>query len=886
MRKSLGIFLMVFCSGGFAWGQLPFFQNYSLLKKNEPVQVATIFQDHAGFIWYGTSRGLFKFDGLKYHRFTTADSLPDDHVTAIAEDSVHRIWIGHKNGKLAFIENGQVIRFEPPEGSPVQAISKIHFDKKGTLWFSTLNDGLYYYKENRVYRLDETDGMPDIFVYDITEDSLGAIWAGTDGGVAVCTLKNHSVSIKVIDYGHGLPDNIIKKIVLDGQGHAWMATEDKGVIIYDIAKGTYKPLTIEEWKYGPITDFLFNGNQVWISCLQTGMVIYDRLTRQIKVYKAKEAAGINSINTLLKDHEGNIWAGTKIGVLRTLSDYLEYIDVPVPDGDVNVVALTIDAQGSIWFATKEGLFRRSGGTNGTSSKRQLTGSPYQQYTVISLFADAAGFVWAGLYGEGVLRIDPVTGKIRYFNHELRNGNVLNISGKEQEVWLATLGGATQIKGSGENLTIKNFGSSEGLSSDYIYQVFTDSQGRIWFATDGKGVDMKDSSGIHHFQEGLNSKVVYGFAEDNRHQLWLNVQGEGLYKFDGKKFSTFGQNNPLRDNNISCLVSDKAGNLLVMHDLGIDLYNIQLNKARYLGDEVGIRDHQPNLNAVAKDKNGRIYVGTNLGIVIYSDASEQMVHAPEPMIEGLKVFDKSMDLSNSLTFTHSQNNITINYLGLWYQNPQNLYYEFMLENYDRDWIVTRNHSSTYSSLPPGEFIFHLKTSDTGDFKDAHESILKFVIRPPFWQTIWFYVFIAIGVILLGYWIIRYRERKLIADKHFLEARVRERTLEIQRKTEEIQAQNEEIHSQAEEIKGINENLELLVKERTHELMRKNKALEEYAFINAHNLRAPVASILGLINLMCKLELSQDSKIIVGHLQSSSEKLDDIVRSITEAIEKGE
>ena len=133
---------------------------------------------------------------------------------------------------------------------------------------------------------------------------------------------------------------------------------------------------------------------------------------------------------------------------------------------------------------------------------------------------------------------------------------------------------------------------------------------------------------------------------------------------------------------------------------------------------------------------------------------------------------------------------------------------------------------------------------------------------------------------------YREKKLIADKHELEEKVKLRTLEIQQQAEEIQAQNEEIQSQAEEIMGINDNLEELVKARTAELEKKNKAAEESAFIIAHELRAPVASVLGLINLISKCELDHDAKAIVEHMTDSADKLEVVVRKITKAIERGD
>jgi signal transduction histidine kinase len=178
------------------------------------------------------------------------------------------------------------------------------------------------------------------------------------------------------------------------------------------------------------------------------------------------------------------------------------------------------------------------------------------------------------------------------------------------------------------------------------------------------------------------------------------------------------------------------------------------------------------------------------------------------------------------------------------------------------------------------------SESDAFNQSQEAVLKFEIEPPFWQTKIFYLLSTVILILAVYAYMQYSERKLQRDKVILEAKVRERTLEIQRQTEEIQAQNEEILTQAEEIQGINENLELLVQERTSELKKKNKALEEYAFINAHELRAPVASILGLIDILIRSESEEEARAVKARLKESAEKMNEVVRSITRAIERGD
>jgi ligand-binding sensor domain-containing protein len=887
MKKVAGFLFCFFSMAGLLEAQVPAFQNYALLRRNEPIQVYTLFQDQAGFIWYGTNKGLFRFDGVNLDRYTVADSLPEDHVTALGQDSLGRIWTGHKNGKLAFMEGDKIRTFNPDEGTSSNEISDILFDRKGNLWFSTLDDGLYYFTQGRLFRLDEQEGLPDIFVYDILEDPAGNIWAGTDGGVAICKLNDKKVDIRVLDYEHGLPDNIVKKLVIDENHTVWMATEDAGIVSFDPKIGRTKSLVDGGWKYGAVTDFVLSGDQAWIATVQSGLIICDLNSRRNKLYGNNVGFDLMSINALLNDHEGNIWIGSKSGVIRSLGDYVESIQRFDPYKDANVLAVTVDANDQLWYSTREGLFKRSSDERSNFKIEKLPVSSSTVYnTVISLFTDSLGYVWAGTYGDGVLRINPSTRKIQHLRKELRNGNVLSIAGSGNEIWLATLGGASRVRISSDKLEVENYGRDEGLISEYIYQVFLDSRKRVWFATDGRGVGMMDDSGFHHFEKGLTAKVIYGFAEDDKKQIWVNVQAEGLFRLDNDTFHPITANSPLRDKNINCLTSDGFGNLIAMHDLGIDIFSPASNRIRYLGEEVGVGNKRPNLNALGKDQRGRIYFGTENGIVSFADPTGGLLTSPKPQISGLRVLDQKMAVQSGLKFSYDENSVHINYLGFWYQNPGNLNYQYKLENYDRDWISSRDRSATYSRLQPGSYTFKVRVSDTEDFTNASEASLSFSINPPFWRMTWFYVFCGSLLIIAGSSFIHYREKKLLEDKRILEEKVTERTLEIQQQAEEIQAQNEEIQSQAEEIQGINDNLEELVKARTAELIKKNKAAEESAFIIAHELRAPVASLLGLINLISKCELNDEAKTVVTHMEDSAEKLEVVVRNITKAIERGD
>src|SRR5689334_22500876 len=129
--------------------QNPYLQEYQLLKGRESLEIKSLLQDADGYIWIGTNKGLFRFDGINKIQFTSANGLPENLVSALAVDSLGRIWSGHRNGKISYLGGDRFVEFTTEEGSAVAEISKIHFDNRGTLWFSTLNDGIYYYKKNR-----------------------------------------------------------------------------------------------------------------------------------------------------------------------------------------------------------------------------------------------------------------------------------------------------------------------------------------------------------------------------------------------------------------------------------------------------------------------------------------------------------------------------------------------------------------------------------------------------------------------------------------------------------------------------------------------------------------------------------------------------------------
>ncbi|MEJ1239771.1 sensor histidine kinase [Chryseolinea sp. T2] len=124
-----------------------------------------------------------------------------------------------------------------------------------------------------------------------------------------------------------------------------------------------------------------------------------------------------------------------------------------------------------------------------------------------------------------------------------------------------------------------------------------------------------------------------------------------------------------------------------------------------------------------------------------------------------------------------------------------------------------------------------------------------------------------------------------------------TMQVQQRTEEIAAQNEELIAQQEQINFQNEllteaktGLEREVASRMEELLSANRELvgqnhqlEQFAFIIAHNLRAPVARIQGLGNILAFSKNADESVLINQKIKDSADELNAVLTDLSRILD---
>ncbi len=147
-------------------------------------------------------------------------------------------------------------------------------------------------------------------------------------------------------------------------------------------------------------------------------------------------------------------------------------------------------------------------------------------------------------------------------------------------------------------------------------------------------------------------------------------------------------------------------------------------------------------------------------------------------------------------------------------------------------------------------------------------------------------IALTAALMAAGILAYvwfRQRKKVAEVNEL---LHVKTIEIQKQKEEIEHQTGELKDLNDQLQNVNSSLESKIEERTQRLTWQNQKLAEYAYANAHQLRAPVVSILGLLHLIQRIDLPENDRVLIDKLQICGKDLDQITRVIARNLEEDE
>lgn len=742
--------------GQTAVAQAPFHKTIALEEENSSLRINVLFKDRNGLLWAGSSEGLYKITGNKTVK-VTGPGTEKCQVTAIGQETGGTLWIGCKNGKIFSLTNKTAEAFKPEEGLPKEAITSISADAMGRVWFGTGGEGIYLYDKKYFQNIDAGDGLSDNFVNCLYPYGSEMI-AGTDRGLSFIRLEGKQKNIQVFTSKNGLPDNIVRSVTASLlKGNIWIGTQSKGLYQLNIPQRSLLNNSLPAWEYGQVNDIKEQLNEIVIATQENGVMILDKRTQVFSKEPFSDSLA-HSISDIETDDEENTWFANEDKLLKSTGAYLRYLQT-MPNTELRKIhTLLADREGNIFYTPDEGLYQYS---FINKKNRKIFDVTQAGMDITCLYKDPFGFIWAGTMGAGLYRINPQNGQYSSIaeNPLLKNSSILSITGKNEDLWISSLNGVCHMSLNNNKtpFSFTNYSKKDGIGSDYVYHILIDTKDRVWFGTDGAGLTVYENGRFRNFNAAkeFSSSVVYSLAEDNNSNIWINTFNDGIFRYDGTAFKNYNLSNGLTDMATSSLAIDNANRVILVNKKGIDILNPSDNTVRHHGPESGFNQLQENLNAITKDNEGNIWIGTNLGIARLTTGILYNTAAPKVILEEILLFNQPLSAGSDNIFGYNENNFNFYYTAINYSSPEKINYQYMLEGYDVRWNSTKDQNLVFSQLKPGKYILKLRASASQNFDTSPVTSYSFTINRPFWFTWWFLLLSMGAVACFIYFILRQR-----------------------------------------------------------------------------------------------------------------------------------
>lgn len=799
------VLLLMILSANLAFSQSYYFDVYGVREGLGQSKVYQVYQDKKGIIWLGTANGISNFNGRKFQNFNTSLGIAPNGVRTIHCDTLGRIWFGHISGGVS-IYDGK--RFKTLSlGNIEKDITDIEEDIDHTIWIATEGKGVlkilnaYKNEEPKLISYTGNANLSDR-VYGIVKTTQYGLLFITDVGV-----KYYDKSKKTFEF----VNKIIPKwpeyfnticILEDSKKQIWVGTHNGG--LYKFSKDNIEPKIYDirdGLAYNWISSiFEDNEHTIWIGTWGGGISKMNE--NGMQNFNDRNGLPDIEIRDIIQDYEGNILIGTnKKGLAIFKGDAFTHYTQFENDKVSQVFAVCVDKQNRQWFGTNNGLKifnSNSIGPNKISSISMENTNGINSNDIRFVQKDKQGNLWIGTWGGGVSTFDVLKSKMSFnsllnnFTYQYGAGNITALSiDKSNNLFVGTYNGLIYYEIDNEKIDVLT--QLNGLAGTDISALYTDSKGTTWVGARAKGISKISGSKIQKIDIGMSFTPTC-FKESTDGQLWVGTESMGVLLVDGTKIiKQLSLNNGLQSSMITGIEIASDGQIYIATIAGLSVYNSKTDKLITYTEKEGFTGIEIKPNAIYNDEKGNIWFGTVAGATrLEIKKLRQNKLPPITQISRLRVNLQDYSLEGEIVLNYKQNSILIDYQAICITNDSKVSYKVMLKGADPDWQpITNQTFANYPSLPPGNYVFMVMAANNQGVWTQLPIELKFTIRPPFWQTWWFYTIVVLILLVSIVTFIKIRERNLRVEKAILEEKVRMRTQEIQEKNIELAQKNKDI-----------------------------------------------------------------------------------------------
>lgn len=789
------------------------FEHLSTAQGLSQSTIKVILQDRQGFMWFGTSDGLNRYDGYEFNSFrhkpNQPGSLCGNDIMAIHEDPAGRIWVGTRSAGFCYIDP-QTGVFHPiaisQEGDDLSRVDvpAITHTAEGAVWIGT-NIGLFVLQSGSSKPKRVVLPQPKLYIPALLTDAHDNLWIGTYRGQVLLKGKGQSPIrtiplqidsrlgqhqwvttihedatgiIRVGTWGHGLlrwnattsrfdselydaaefeKRNIIKAIIQEKNGTLWLATDDGLVIAPGGNLGSVVHLKANPHKAGALTTHALQSlgcdsfGNVWVGTWEGGLNVY--------YTEAKRFRHITRSDGLPADRVTDVAAmGNHIAVasgqgLSVWNRQTNLINNILPGADVTRLVLRGSRLGVIIWNQGTDFFRFTPTSLKLTGQQRDANNPYR-----ALVFTSGKKIIVGNTSSGLFQMDSVI-------HQLNT--VL------------------------PQPPATSFGVATLLYESRSGQIFIGSYNQgLWVYDPQTGVVRP----VGH-QRQIDNEQILCLYEDSQQQLWVGTNGKGLFRYRPKTddFVSFTTEDGLPNDVVNSIIEDDHHNLWIATNEGLSRFTPRTNAWRRYSEKDGLSSKEFMAQAVCKDERGYLYFGTMHGLTYFHpDSLAETKQQPRIYLAGLRLLNKPtavspdafplperIDRTHEIRLNHQQAaSITFEFVGLFFQKNPECHYMYRLDGFDEDWNnVGTQRNATYTNLPAGSYTFRVKASNSDGVWTNQDAHVKLVVLPPWYLSGWAYAGYSL-LLLSALWVYR----RFVRQREKLKAELRFRELEAEQANE--------------------------------------------------------------------------------------------------------
>ncbi len=531
-------------------------------------------------------RGAVAADEYYFKQLSIREGLANSYVTSMLFARNGYVWFGTRNG-LSRYDRSEFRNFTHEEGVcsslPSDGVLMLEEDRKGTVWVGTdsglatwdpmadrFDEVLFDGQSVQAYRALET-GQSMLF------GSIGALYEYDYGTEELRLLRFNTRSDSLFR---------VSAIARLSEKEILLSTRGDGLWVYELQERKFSRWEGCPWK-NIVTVFVDSVGRIWVALHFNGVVCYDRSGEQLFRFTAADSDLSHDIVLDLAQKDGQIWIATDgggINIFNMADNTLSHL-THIPGDQTSlpansVVCLCNDLQRNIWAGTV-----RAGaiGIKKVSTRSYREVPPGDEHglssgVVIGMLEEADGSIWVGTDGGGINRYDPKTGKFRHYPRTYGQKVISFIRYSEEEFLLSLYSKQMVVfnKRTGElsplNISMEGIKPHQGV---VIPQLSSHTEGQIdIFAQISYNYDISTGTTRPLLSLDRSSLASTTVISKGQYFTWL-FDRKGIFK-----------------------VNNKEGSY-----------------SKALSFEKGMF-----VNAASTDENGRMWIGTNKGLLCWDTGS--------------------------------------------------------------------------------------------------------------------------------------------------------------------------------------------------------------------------------------------------------------------------